>query len=153
MRHANPMKFRGLTLTAIAREKPEGEWSATIFISDDVSRQSEEQDVLSFKSADEAVQNALENAMLIVSGKAASSNPKFRPRLTEDEYLLELNRRLSTYKFFKPDMTFVTRPHGTTGSEVNGWDVLPPGGPSNEHILAATSMLSDFEVFASQRPI
>lgn len=46
-----------------------------------------------------------------------------KKRLTEDQYLAELNRELRAHKDYKPGMEFVAWPPNSTGKGMTGYDM------------------------------
>ena len=47
-------------------------------------------------------------------------------RLTEDEYIAELNRQLKQHEYYKDGMEFLPYPANATGKNITGYSVKGP---------------------------
>lgn len=64
--------------------------------------------------------------------------------LNEDQYIAELNRRLTKHKMYKSGMAFVPFPEGTSGNQMSGYSVTGPFHLMGVYAQVAHSMEEDF---------
>jgi hypothetical protein len=106
-------------------------------------------------SREEAEQNALGLGLQAAKGTIPMPDMPFKPRLNEDDYIAELNRRLPEHPYYEPWMRFHAHPDGAVGAGVLG--VAMAGDALQQQHRAYTSTAkaveAKYDLFATQRPL
>jgi hypothetical protein len=68
-----------------------------------------------------------------------------KPRLNEDLYIAELNRRLQEHPDYSPGMAFLPHPQGATGGNIMGI-AIAGFGYNSTYIDVSNAVQNDFDV-------
>lgn len=69
-----------------------------------------------------------------------------KKKITEDQYLEELNRRLRMDEMYEKGMEFVPRPPGAVGSEMSGYSRTGPASKVGEYARISYQVSQEFEI-------
>ena len=69
-----------------------------------------------------------------------------KKKITEDQYLEELNRRLRMDEMYEKGMEFVPHPPGATGSEISGYSVIGPTSKIGEYARISYQVSKEFVI-------
>lgn len=69
-----------------------------------------------------------------------------KPRLTPEQYIAEMNRRLKEHDAYREGMAFVPYPEGATGSNLSGYSFTGPFGLTGIYALIAHQVANDFDL-------
>lgn len=67
-------------------------------------------------------------------------------KVTEDQYLNELNRRLKVDEMYEAGMEFIPHPPGAVGSQMSGYSVTGPASKIGEYARIAYQVSQEFEI-------
>jgi hypothetical protein len=156
MPYSNPFDYCGFKLSAYVFEVPADDgqssiWTGTAVIEAEGKRHSSNNRTR-FDSEEEAEQQALAIALRIAKGDIPSADLPFRPRRNEDDYLLELNRRLRQHELYEEGMDFLAHPAGAVGHQVMGVARAGNNPAHPAYVLTAQALEAECELVATQRP-
>jgi hypothetical protein len=154
--YENPTHYCGFVISARAYEVPNkpGAWRASFEIVAEGNRYGAD-NVNDRPTPEDAEQNALALALRMAKGQIPIGGLPFRPRLNEDDFIAELNRRLSEHPRYEPWMRFYAHPEGASGHGVMGVARAGDAIQQQHEVYTSTAQALDAtcDLCATQRPL
>ena len=69
-----------------------------------------------------------------------------KPKLTPDQHIAELNRRLRQHEYYRKGMAFVPSPPNSSGRKMSGYTVTGPYGLMGVYAQVAHQVSDEFDL-------